>query len=279
LCGINRPHARYWSRTNRIDSILESPPVTSDTATVPPPTRSPEPKVTRYIVIRNDQHDGSSHHGKIFIVAGNRPAPGWAPGKAIITFRNHLARRALTTRVAHPSRGPLPEDFSGSAGWNASLAQAFSRDSSGPTPHSATGLPLRAPLRASAGSAWPAAAAAGHPLRMRAASVDRLTGWNSADHFPRELFPFTGSFAGMCAAKTPTAIGSQRIAVGPLDLGGLIRIIRRAGDIASPSFCTRAGDLSGGTQTARTMCHSAIIGQPRMHTQPGHPQQQEKPHV
>jgi hypothetical protein len=74
LCGINRPHVRHWSRTNRIDSILELPPVTPDTGTVPPPTRSPEPKVTRYIVIRNDQHDGSSHHGKIFIVAGDRLA-------------------------------------------------------------------------------------------------------------------------------------------------------------------------------------------------------------
>jgi hypothetical protein len=81
LCGINRPHARYWSRTNRIDSILESPPVTSDTATVPPPTRSPEPKVTRYIVIRNDQHSGSPHHGKIFIVAGNRLAATNPPEK------------------------------------------------------------------------------------------------------------------------------------------------------------------------------------------------------
>jgi len=190
LCGINRPHARYWSRTNRIDPILELPPVTSDTVAVPLPTRSPEPKVTRYIVIRNDQHDGSSHHGKIFIVAGNRAAPGRAPGKAIITFRNHSARPALTTRVAHPSRGPLPEDFSGSAGWNASLAQAFSRDSSGPTPHSATGLPLRTPppgvrRQRLAGSA----AAAGHPLRMRAASVDRLPGWDGADYFPGDLFP------------------------------------------------------------------------------------------
>jgi hypothetical protein len=81
LCGINRPHARHWSRTNRIDPILELPPVTSDTVVVPPPTRSSEPKVTRYIVIRNDQHDGSSHQGKIFIVAGNRPAALQPPEK------------------------------------------------------------------------------------------------------------------------------------------------------------------------------------------------------
>jgi hypothetical protein len=103
LCGINRPHARYWSRTNRIDPILELPPVTSDTVAVPPPTRSPEPKVTRYIVIRNDQHDGSSHQGKIFIVAGNRAAAARLPGKATITFRNHSAYPDLVT----PSRTPV----------------------------------------------------------------------------------------------------------------------------------------------------------------------------
>src|ERR1700691_2184059 len=106
LCGINRPHVRHWSRTNRIDPILELPPVTSDTVAVPPPTRSPEPKVTRYIVIRNDQHDGSSHHGKIFIVAGNRPAAADLPGKATITFRNHSAPPAPTARVPRPPAGP-----------------------------------------------------------------------------------------------------------------------------------------------------------------------------
>jgi hypothetical protein len=111
LCGINRPHARYWSRTNRIDSILELPPVTSDTATVPPPTRSPEPKVTRYIVIRNDQHDGSSHQGKIFIVAGNRPAAANLPGKATITFRNHSALPDPATPGSGPSAGPARKFF------------------------------------------------------------------------------------------------------------------------------------------------------------------------
>jgi hypothetical protein len=111
LCGINRPHARYWSRTNRIDSILELPPVTSDTATVPPPTRSPEPKVTRYIVIRNDQHDGSSHQGKIFIVAGNRPAAADLPRKATITFRNHSAHPDPAAPVPRPPAGPARRFF------------------------------------------------------------------------------------------------------------------------------------------------------------------------
>ena len=111
LCGINRPHARYWSRTNRIDSILELPPVTPDTATVPPPTRSPEPKVTRYIVIRNDQHDGSAHQGKIFIVAGNRPTAADLPGKATITFRNHSAGPGPAARVPSPSAGPARTFF------------------------------------------------------------------------------------------------------------------------------------------------------------------------
>jgi len=31
------------------------------------------PTIARYIVIRNDQHAGSTHRAKIFIVAGNRP--------------------------------------------------------------------------------------------------------------------------------------------------------------------------------------------------------------
>jgi hypothetical protein len=115
LCGINRPHVRHWSRTNRIDPILELPPVTSDTVTVPPPTRSPEPKVTRYIVIRNDQHDGSSHHGKIFIVAGNRPAAAHLPGKATITFRNHSAHQGSTAPGSAPASPSRPADFSGLA--------------------------------------------------------------------------------------------------------------------------------------------------------------------
>jgi hypothetical protein len=106
LCGINRPHARYWSRTNRIDLILELSPVTSDTVAVPPPTRSPEPKVTRYIVIRNDQHDGSPHPGKIFIVAGNRLAAAHPPGKAAITFRDHSASRPPQPSLARPPAGP-----------------------------------------------------------------------------------------------------------------------------------------------------------------------------
>jgi hypothetical protein len=108
LCGINRPHARHWSRTNRIDPLLELLPVTPDTATVPPPTRSPEPKVTRYIVIRNDQHGGSSHHGKIFIVAGNRLATAHPGGKATITFRNHSARPGPTGAGSAPASRPGP---------------------------------------------------------------------------------------------------------------------------------------------------------------------------
>ena len=103
LCGINRPHARHWSRTNRIDPILELPPVTCDTVAVPPPTRSPEPKVTRYIVIRNDQHDGSSHQGKIFIVAGNRPAAVQLPGKQQLHSVTVQRIQALPPRVPRPS--------------------------------------------------------------------------------------------------------------------------------------------------------------------------------
>jgi hypothetical protein len=132
LCGINRPHARYWSRTNRIDPILELPPVTSDTVAVPPPTRSPEPKVTRYIVIRNDQHDGSSHQGKIFIVAGNRAAAARLPGKATITFRNYSTDLGLATPVVRPSPPPAPEDFSGSVGRNATRVQVCAREPSAP---------------------------------------------------------------------------------------------------------------------------------------------------
>jgi hypothetical protein len=111
LCGINRPHVRHWSRTNRIDPILELLPVTSDTVAVPPPTRSPEPKVTRYIVIRNDQHDGSAHHGKIFIVAGNRLAVGHLPGKPqlhSVTIRPPPGSVARARGRASRSRG---EDF------------------------------------------------------------------------------------------------------------------------------------------------------------------------
>jgi hypothetical protein len=115
LCGINRPHARYWSRTNRIDSILESPPVTSDTAAVPPPTRSPEPKVTRYIVIRNDQHDGSPHHGKIFIVAGNRLAAAHPPEKrqlhTVTIPRAQGPPHRVPRRVPRPPAGPARKIF------------------------------------------------------------------------------------------------------------------------------------------------------------------------
>jgi hypothetical protein len=154
LCGINRPHARYWSRTNRIDPILELPPVTSDTVTVPPPTRSPEPKVTRYIVIRNDQHDGSSHQGKIFIVAGNRAAAARLPGKATITFRNHSAYPGLATPSRTPVSQPAGEDFFGSVGRNASLAQVCAREPSAPARTARPDwLSERRRFRASAGSA------------------------------------------------------------------------------------------------------------------------------
>ena len=111
LCGINRPHARYWSRTNRIDSILESPPVTPDTATVPPPTRSPEPKVTRYIVIRNDQHGGSPHHGRIFIVAGNRLAAAHPPEKRQLHSVTIPRAQASPRRVPGPPAGPARKIF------------------------------------------------------------------------------------------------------------------------------------------------------------------------
>jgi hypothetical protein len=111
LCGINRPHARYWSRTNRIDPILELPPVTSDTVTVPPPTRSPEPKVTRYIVIRNDQHDGSSHQGKIFIVAGNRAAVARLPGKQQLLSVTIRRTQASPPPVVRPSHSPPRKIF------------------------------------------------------------------------------------------------------------------------------------------------------------------------
>src|SRR5580700_1777579 len=115
LCGINRPHARRWSRTNRIDPVLELPPVTSDTVTVPAPTRSPEPKVTRYLVRRNDQHDGSLHHGKIFIVAGNRLAAAHLHIKATITFRNNCALPGPTAPGSAPA-GPPTRRPSGSRG-------------------------------------------------------------------------------------------------------------------------------------------------------------------
>jgi hypothetical protein len=135
LCGINRPHARHWSRTNRIDPILELPPVTSDTVTVPPPTRSPEPKVTRYIVIRNDQHDGSPHHGKIFIVAGNRPAAADLPGKAAITFRNHSAHPDPTARVPRLPTGPARRFSPARPDRNARRAQACDSEPPGPARH------------------------------------------------------------------------------------------------------------------------------------------------
>lgn len=147
LCGINRPHVRHWSRTNRIDPILELPPVTSDTVPVPPPTRSPEPKVTRYIVIRNDQHDGSSHHGKIFIVAGNRPVPGRAPGKATITFRDHSARPGLAARVAGLSRSPPRKIFQAwSAGTPHSPKYALAPRLPHPARRDRTGPPGDAPF-------------------------------------------------------------------------------------------------------------------------------------
>jgi hypothetical protein len=157
LCGINRPHARYWSRTNRIDSILESPPVTSDTATVPPPTRSPEPKVTRYIVIRNDQHDGSPHHGKIFIVAGDRLAAAQLPGKATITFRNHSAHPGSPAPGSAPASRSRPEDFQGSAGGTPRGPRRRSPTRRDPSGFSASEPPAPATLlRASAISARPA---------------------------------------------------------------------------------------------------------------------------
>ena len=144
LCGINRPHARYWSRTNRIDSILESPPVTSDTAAVPPPTRSPEPKVTRYIVIRNDQHSGSPHHGKIFIVAGNRLAATHPPEKRQLHPVTIPRAQAPPGRVPRPPAGPARKIFGtrpagtrpgaevlGPAGRSAVRAEAQESDSPG----------------------------------------------------------------------------------------------------------------------------------------------------
>jgi hypothetical protein len=69
----NKPH-RSGSMKCR-PSALEFHPVTSATGTVPPPLWSSLLTVTRYIVIRNDQHGGSSQEQEISIVAGNRPGP------------------------------------------------------------------------------------------------------------------------------------------------------------------------------------------------------------
>jgi hypothetical protein len=62
-------------------------------------------------VIRNDQHDGSSHQGKIFIVAGNRPAGAHLPGKATITFRNHSAHQDPAAPGSAPASRSGREDF------------------------------------------------------------------------------------------------------------------------------------------------------------------------
>jgi hypothetical protein len=66
-------------------------------------------------VIRNDQHDGSSHQGKIFIVAGNRPAAAHLPRKATITFRNHSAHPDPAGPGSAPVSRSRPADFSGLA--------------------------------------------------------------------------------------------------------------------------------------------------------------------
>jgi hypothetical protein len=167
LCGINRPHVRHWSRTNRIDPILELLPVTSDTAAVPPPTRSPEPKVTRYIVIRNDQHGGSPHHGKIFIVAGDRLATAHLPGKATITFRNHLAHPGPTARPRGPASRSARADF------RARRAERSARPGAG----------VRNALRVSA--AAPRRYVAGLAARTRDPdSRTRFAGNDREDYFP-----------------------------------------------------------------------------------------------
>jgi hypothetical protein len=80
-------------------------PVTSDAAPAPPPTRSPEPKVTRYIGIRNDQHDGSWHPGEIFIVAGYRPAAGRPGEKQQVLSVTNQRSRAAPPRFSAP--GPI----------------------------------------------------------------------------------------------------------------------------------------------------------------------------
>jgi hypothetical protein len=178
LCGINRPHARYWSRTNRIDSILESPPVTSDTATVPPPTRSPEPKVTRYIVIRNDQHSGSPHHGRIFIVAGNRLTATHPPEKrqlpSVTISRARLPCSGF--RAGFRARQPVPPGrFSGLGRAERRASRGAGVRLAGIRPASARRADRPATLlRASAISARPGAPTAPRPR-------------------PRTLFPARGS--------------------------------------------------------------------------------------
>jgi hypothetical protein len=174
LCGINRPHARYWSRTNRIDSILESPPVTPDTATVPPPTRSPEPKVTRYIVIRNDQHGGSPHHGKIFIVAGNRLAavhPTEKRSLHSVTIARAQAplrrvRRPAPRRVPRPPARPARKIFGARPSGTPREPRRRSPTRPDPSRVSATGPTAPATLpRASAISSRPGAPKARGPHR------------------------------------------------------------------------------------------------------------------
>ena len=57
--------------------------------------------VTRYIVIRNDPHRGSSHRCKIFIVAGNRPRAVRTARFCINTLRNQYT--SINVFPAEPS--------------------------------------------------------------------------------------------------------------------------------------------------------------------------------
>ena len=192
LCGINRPHARHWSRTNRIDPILELPPVTSDTVTVPPPTRSPEPKVTRYLVIRNDQHGGSPHHGKIFIVAGNRLAAVHLAGKATITFRNHLAHPAPAAGVPLPPAGPARRIFTLGPTGMPDAPRRASPIRMALSAISVAGQPAETLRRASADGAWPAHQRSHHP-RTASPGPSSLPGSSRRPGPSRLPSPFPGS--------------------------------------------------------------------------------------
>jgi hypothetical protein len=111
---------------------------------VPLPQRSREPKVTRYIVIRNDQHGGSPHHGKIFIMAGNRPASVTRPKKKqLLSVTIPPARTYSRARSEVHPRGALQGHAS--ANWSRPKIFQTSPSANAPPPRRAGRAPAGVP--------------------------------------------------------------------------------------------------------------------------------------